>query len=156
MLNVGESSTISAEGKLDTCGSVSFSYSSHLQQVKDCREYCLEIGGKTKPLREADVLHVGPWNEAGVGKGKKILCHKCDEDVGNTDSILLSSLRTIRNANIDIPHHMDKSLDGMSSPLLFLQDKDPRRSRKKARPAEHAPRRILEGTSTATPRAQFC
>ena len=91
----------------------------------------LEIWGKTKPLREAGVLHVEPWNEAGVRKGKKILCHKCDEDVGNMDSILLSSLRTIRNANIDIPHHMDKSLDGISSPLLFLQDKDPRRSRKK-------------------------
>ncbi len=72
-----------------------------------------------------------PWNEADVGKGKKILCYKCDEDVDNTDSILLSSLRTIRNANIDIPHHMDKLLDGISSPLLFLQDKDPRRSRKK-------------------------
>ncbi len=65
----------------------------------------LEIGGKTKPLREAGVLHVEPWNEADVRKGKKILCHKCNEDVGNTDSILLSSLRTIRNANIDIPHH---------------------------------------------------
>ncbi len=104
MLNVDESSTISAEGKLDTCGSVSFPYSSHLQQVKDCRKYCLGDGGETKPLLEAGVLHMEPWNEAGVGKGKKILCHKCDEDVGNTDRILLSSLRTIRNANIDISH----------------------------------------------------
>ena len=32
---------ITAEGKLDTCGSVSLSHSSHLQQVKDCRKYGL-------------------------------------------------------------------------------------------------------------------
>ena len=39
MLNVDKSSTISPEGKLDTCGSVSLSHFSHLQQVKDCRKY---------------------------------------------------------------------------------------------------------------------
>ncbi len=41
------------------------------------------------------------------------------------------SLRTIRDANIDIPYHMDKSLDGISAPLLFLQDKSPSPSKKK-------------------------
>jgi hypothetical protein len=45
--------------------------------------------------------------------------------------ILLLSLRTIKDANIDILHHMDKSLNGISSPLLFLQHKDARKSRKK-------------------------
>ena len=30
------------EGKLDTCGSVSLSHSSHLQDVKDCRKYGLK------------------------------------------------------------------------------------------------------------------
>ncbi len=75
------------------------------------------IGGKSKPLREAGVLHV----DAGKGKVKKILCYKFDEHVGNTSRILLLSLRTIRDANIDILHHMDKSLEGISSPLLFLQ-----------------------------------
>ena len=80
-----------------------------------------------------------PWNEAGVGKGKKIL---------------LSGLRTIRNANIDIPHHMDKSLDGISSPLLILQDKDARRSRKKgtpsrARASAHIRRKFNLGHSCA-------
>jgi hypothetical protein len=29
---------ISAEGKLDTCGSVSLSHSSYLHQIQDCRE----------------------------------------------------------------------------------------------------------------------
>ena len=59
-----EEKLISVEGKLDTCGSVSLSHSSHLQQVKDCRKYGLKgvvlsgIGGKSKPLREAGVLHV--------------------------------------------------------------------------------------------------
>ena len=57
-----EPTRITAEGKLDTtCGSVSLSHSSHLQQVKDCRKYGLRevvlsgIGGKSKPLREAGV-----------------------------------------------------------------------------------------------------
>ena len=63
------------ERKLDTCGSVSLSHSSHLQDVKDCREHGLKvvvltgIGGQSKPLREAGVLHV----DAANGKVKKIL-----------------------------------------------------------------------------------
>ncbi len=63
------------EGKLNTCGSVSLSHSSHLQDVKDCRKHGLKIvvltgiGGQSKPLREAGVLHV----DAADGKVKKIL-----------------------------------------------------------------------------------
>ncbi len=126
-VDLGMASQAKVEGKLDTCGSVSLSHSSHLQQVQSCRKYGLKEvfltgnGGKSKPLREAGVLHVS----AGDGKVKKILCYKLDERVGNTDKILLLSLRTIRDANIDILHHMDKSLDGISAPLLFLQDKSP-------------------------------
>ncbi len=109
-------------------------------QIKDCRKYGLRevcialsgIGGKSKPLREAGVLHV----DAGKGKVKKILCYKFDEHVGNTTSmIFLLSLRMIRDANIDILHHMDKSLEGISSPLLFLQDGKPRKSKKKGLPS---------------------
>jgi hypothetical protein len=73
------------------------------------------------------VLHV----EAADGKVKTILCYKFDQRVGNTDKILLLSLRTIRDANIDILHHMDQSLDGISSPLLFLKDKVVGRHKKK-------------------------
>ncbi len=62
---------------------------------------------------------------------KKILCYRFDQRVGNTDKILLLSLRTIRDANIDILHHMDHSLDGISSPLLFLKDKVEGRNKKK-------------------------
>jgi hypothetical protein len=132
-VNLGTAAAAKVESKLDTCGSVSLSHSSHLQQVQSCRKYGLKevvltgIRGKSKPLREAGVLHVA----AGDGKVKKILCYKLDERVGNTERILLLSLRTIRDANIDILHHMDKSLDGISAPLLFLQDKDPTSSRKK-------------------------
>ncbi len=117
--------------------SVSLFHSSHLQQIKDCRKYGLRevvlsgIGEKSKPLREAGVLHV----DAGKGKVKKILCYKFDEHVGNTSRILLLSLRTIGDANIDILHHMDKSLEGISSPLLFLQDRKPRKSTKKGLPS---------------------
>jgi hypothetical protein len=82
---------------------------------------------KSEPLREAGFLHV----DADKGKVKKILCYKFDEHVGNTSRILLLSLRTIRDANIDILHHMDKSLEGISSPLLFLHDRKPRKSKKK-------------------------
>jgi hypothetical protein len=82
--------------------------------------------GKSKPLREAGVLHV----RANTGTVKKILCYRYDMRVGNTKQILLLSLRTIRDANIDILHHMDQSLDGISSPLLFLQDKDARTNKK--------------------------
>ena len=42
-------------------------------------------------MTEAGVLHV----EAEGGKVKKILCHKFDQRVGNTDKILLLSLRRI-------------------------------------------------------------
>jgi hypothetical protein len=76
---IGEkaSSTIkrAVEGKLDTCGSVSLSHSSHLHDIKDCRMHGLKevvlsgIGGQSKPLREAGVLHV----DAANGKVKKIL-----------------------------------------------------------------------------------
>jgi hypothetical protein len=79
---------------------------------------------------------------------KKILCYRYDEHVGNTERILLLSQRTIRDANIDILHHMnhmDQSLDGMYSPLLFLLDKDARINKKKgvtgkARASEKFPR----------------
>ena len=72
----GASSTVkrAVEGKLDTCGSVSLSHSSHLQDVKDCRKHGLKevvlsgIGGQSKPLREAGVLHV----DAAGGKVKKL------------------------------------------------------------------------------------
>ncbi len=90
------------EGKLDTCGSVSLSHSSHLQDVKDCRKHGLKvvvltgIGGQSKPLREAGVLHVN----AADGKVKKILCYRYDQRVGNTDKILLLSLRTIRTRRL--------------------------------------------------------
>jgi hypothetical protein len=36
-----EPAKITAEGKLDTCGSVCLSHSLHLQQIKDCRKYGL-------------------------------------------------------------------------------------------------------------------
>jgi hypothetical protein len=53
----GASSTVklAVEGKLDTCGSVSLSHSSHLQDVKDCRKHGLKgvvlsgIGERSKP-----------------------------------------------------------------------------------------------------------
>jgi hypothetical protein len=60
-VNTGMTAQAKVEGKLDTCGSVSLSHSSHLQQVQSCRKYGVKevvltgIGG---PLREVGVLHV--------------------------------------------------------------------------------------------------
>jgi hypothetical protein len=69
--------------------------------------------------------------ETEGGKVKKILCYKFDQRVGNTDEILLQSLRTIRDPNIDSLHHMDQSLEGIASPPLFLKDKVAGRKKKK-------------------------
>jgi hypothetical protein len=82
VLNVDKSSTISPEGKLDTCGSVSLSHFSHLQQVKDCRKYDIRelvlsgIGRKPKPLKQQEYC---TWKQASVGKVKKILCHSSEK-----------------------------------------------------------------------------
>ncbi len=43
------------------------------------------------------------------GASRKVLCYAFDKSVGNTKEILLFSLRTIREAKIDIIHHMDQS-----------------------------------------------
>ncbi len=67
---ISSGAKLTVEGKLDTCASVSLSHSSLLQDVKDCRKHGLKevvlsgIGGQSKPLREAGVLHV----EAAEGK----------------------------------------------------------------------------------------
>ncbi len=66
---------------VDLSLSVALSHSSHLQDVKDCRKHGFKkvvlssIGGQSKPLREAGVLHV----EAAGGKVKKILCYRFDQ-----------------------------------------------------------------------------
>ena len=58
---VNSAGKITVEGKLDTCGSVSLSHSSLLQDIKSCRKHGLKevvlsgIGGQSKPLREAGV-----------------------------------------------------------------------------------------------------
>ena len=72
--DLGMAAQAKVEGKLDTCGSVSLSHSSHLQQVQSCRKYGLKevvltgIGGKSEPLREAGVLHVSAGEGAAGAK----------------------------------------------------------------------------------------
>ena len=41
--NTGNTVKLAVEGKLDTCGSISLSHSSHLQDVKDCRKHGLKV-----------------------------------------------------------------------------------------------------------------
>ncbi len=72
------------------------------------------------------------WQQERERPRRSCATNLTNERVGNTEKILVLSLRTIRDANIDILHHTDKeSLDGISAPFLFLQDKDPARSQKK-------------------------
>ncbi len=65
------------------------------------------------------------------GINKKVLCYLLGKPVGNTKEILLFSLRTIREAGVDIVHHMDQSLMGISAPLLFLKESSTRMLKKK-------------------------
>ncbi len=61
------------------------------------------IGGMSEALRQAALLYV----RTPDGGSKKVLCYAFDKSVGNTKEILLFSLRTIREAKIDIIYHMD-------------------------------------------------
>ena len=120
----GEILEVSADGKLDSCGSVSLAHSSFLRDVAPCKNYGLRtvilsgIGGKSEPLRQVGLLHVRSTD----GVSRKVLCYAFDRPVGNTKEILLFSLRTIREARIDIIHHMDQSLLGVAAPLRFLDE----------------------------------
>ena len=92
--------------------------------MSSCKNYGLRtvilsgIGGKSEPLRQAGLLHV----QSTDGGSRKVLCYAFDRPVGNTKEILLFSLRTIREARIDIIHHMDQSLLGVAAPLRFLDE----------------------------------
>jgi hypothetical protein len=118
----GENLLLSTDGKLDTCGPVSLAHSSYMKDIAPYRSYGLRavtlsgIGGISEPLRQAGLLHV----RTPDGECKKILCYAFDRPVGNSKEILLFSLKTIREAKIDIIHHMDQSLLGVAAPLRFL------------------------------------
>ncbi len=122
VMREGETLLLSVDGKLDTCGSVSLAHSSYMKDIAPCRSYGLRavtlsgIGGISEPLRQAGLLHV----QTPDGGSKKVLCYAFDRQVGNTKEILLFSLKTIREAKIDIIHHMDQSLQGVAAPLRFL------------------------------------
>ena len=124
VIRKGEILEVNVDGKLDSCGSVSLAHSSFLRDVAPCKNYGLRkvilsgIGGKSEPLRQAGLLHVRSTN----GENRKVLCYVFDRPVGNTKEILLFSLRTIREARIDIIHHMDQSLKGVAAPLRFLEE----------------------------------
>ena len=124
VMKKGEILVVNVDGKLDSCGSVSLAHSSFLRDVAPCKNYGLRavilsgIGGKSEPLRQAGLLHVRYTD----GASRKVLCYAFDKPVGNTKEILLFSLRTIRDAKIDIIYHMDQSLLGVASHLRFLDE----------------------------------
>jgi hypothetical protein len=124
VMRKGEVVSISVEGKLDTCGSVSLVHSSFMRDIAPCQRYGLKavklsgIGGISEPLRQAGVLYV----QAPGEEHKKVLCYLFDKQMGNTKEILLFSLRIIREAKVDIIHHMDQSLRGVATKLRFLED----------------------------------
>ena len=107
--------------KLDTGGSVSLANTEYLREVKDCSFYNIPkailsgIGGSTPTLDKAGILHI----QKKDGSVKHVLMYAFDQEVGNTKKMLLLSLRSIREAGIHIVHHMDESLSGRSTPLMF-------------------------------------
>jgi len=113
---------IHTEGKLDTGGSVSLSHSSFLRDIKDCKEYGVPkiklsgIGGATPTLNKAGLLHVQREDKSIV----KYIMYVFDTKVGSTEKMLLFSLKAIRQSDMHIVHHMDKSLLGQTAPLRFM------------------------------------
>jgi hypothetical protein len=111
------------EGKLDTGGSVSLSHSSFLRDIKDCKECGVPkiklsgIGGATPTLNKAGLLHVQKRDKGIV---KYIMC-VFDTKVGSTEKMLLFSLKSMRQSNMYIIDHMDKSLQGTTAPLQFME-----------------------------------
>jgi hypothetical protein len=112
------------EAKLDSCGSVSLSHSQFLMDIKPCKEYGIPIvtlkgiGGKTQPLRSAGVLKIIRSHNRTL----KLLCYVFDEVAGNTDNLLLVSMRAIKMAKIDIQHHINRSCEGECVPLKFIEE----------------------------------
>ncbi len=92
--------------------------------IKPCKENGIPvvtlkgIGGKTQPLRTAAVLKIIRSHNRTL----KLLCYVFDEVVGNTDNLLLVSMRTIKMTKIDIQHHINLSCEGECVPLKFIEE----------------------------------
>ena len=122
-----------AEGKLDTGGSVSLSHEEHLMDIKDCREYGMPrvklsgIGGASPYLDKGGILQI----QAPDGSLVKVKMYVFNTAIGNTPKMLLFSLLSLREANMDILHHIDMSLNGKMAPLRFLGENSPSRYKRK-------------------------
>ena len=122
-----------AEGKLDTGGSVSLSHEEHLMDIKDCREYGMPrvklsgIGGTSPYLDKGGILQI----QAPDGSLVKVKMYVFNTAIGNTPKMLLFSLLSLREANMDILHHIDMSLNGKMAPLRFLGENSPSRYKRK-------------------------
>jgi hypothetical protein len=80
----GATLVVSADGKLDTCGSLSLAHSSFMRGIAPCRSYGLKpvtlsgIGGMSEPLRQAGLLHEQTPDEGS----KKVFCYAFDNKAG--------------------------------------------------------------------------
>ena len=116
-------------------GSVSLANTEYLREVEDCSFYNIPkvilsgIGGSTPTLDKAGILHI----QRKDGSAKHVLMYAFDQEVGNTKKMLLLSLRNIREAGIHIVHHMDESLSGRSTPLMFYDGMPALAQRKRKR-----------------------
>jgi hypothetical protein len=112
----GEISAVSAEGKLDTCGSVSLAHSPFMRDIPPCQSYELKavtlasIGGISEPLKQSGLLHVRT-----PGGGSKKVCATCSINQWKYQGDSLVHLNAIREARLDIIHHTDQSLQRSSS-----------------------------------------
>ena len=67
-------------------------------------------------MNKAGLLHVQKGDKSIV----KYIMYVFDTKVGSTEKMLLFSLKAIRQSNMHIVHHMDKSLLGTTAPLQFM------------------------------------
>ena len=128
----GEKQILKVESKLDTCGSVSLAHSSFLRDIRPCAEHGITsvslngIGGKSGLLDQAGVLSILKSN----GEIVEILCYVFDKPLGSTEKVLLLSLRSTWDSQIDIVHHMCHSLNGFTKELKFVDRDSPTASKK--------------------------
>ena len=74
------------------------------------------------PITNAGILtHVTPQR-----KLIKFSCYVFDTPIGNTQEMSLLGLKTIVEANIDIRYHMKSSVQGVTTMVRFLEEKETR------------------------------
>ena len=127
------------EAKLDTCGAASLVHSRYLRDIKPCTEWNMReatlqgIGGKTKPVTKAGILHIQKPNGAVL----RLKCYMFDEPVGRAHEMVLLSMKAVLNCEFDIRYHARKSAEGIVANAKFYDENMPSRAKATKRMSNH-------------------